>query len=260
MRPLRHLLLILLTSWSFPTTAAPDNDDWKLITDRNGIQVYRQLDDESRFKTFRGVTRMELADEYAMLDLYNDVDAFPRWLHMIDDARELGREGPLDRNLRFQINLLWPVRDREVLLNARQIQVVTPEAEYVTTLLRSRPGLAPENGDYVRIPELEGVFKLERVAPRVVEVTFQVRMDLGGYIPSWIVNMAMSDQPYFTLVKLRRMVQREQYHGKYYDYLDLFGPGRPNDLPAPPSYIYGTIADDAPAPMPAPGELSADAS
>lgn len=257
MLPVRILLIVLPALFAAPVAAAPSDDDWKLITDRNGIQVYRELDDESPLKTFRGVTRMELPDEYAMLALYNDVDAFPKWLHMIDEAQELGRKGPLDRNLRFQINLLWPVKDREVLLNARQIHVVEPGAEYVTTLLKSRSGLAPENDDYIRIPELDGLFKLERVEPGVVEVTFQVRMELGGYIPNWIVNMAMSDQPYFTLLKLRRIVLKQQYANRYYDYLDLFGPGRPPGMTPPKSYIYGTIPDDAPAPKPAPPLLSA---
>lgn len=252
MTHIRLLATVLLLALQAAVFA---DDDWKLITDREGIQVYRQLDDDSRFKTFRGVTRMALPDEYAMLDLYNDVEAFPKWLHMIDDASELGRRGPLDRDLRFQINLLWPIKDREVLLNARQIHVVTPQEEYVTTLLRSRPGLAPENRDFVRIPEMDGLFKLERTEPGIVEVTFQVRMDLGGYIPAWIVNMSMSDQPYFTLQKLARMVKKRQYQGKYYDYLSLFGPGRPEQAPPAPSYIYGTLEPADPPPLPAPAEM-----
>lgn len=255
MSPTRHGFLILILTLTAPAAAEVPPEDWELITDRDGIQVYREMDENSRFKTFRGVTRMKLPDEYAMLALYNDVDAFPKWLHMIDEAEELGRTGPLDRNLRFQINLLWPIKDREVLLNARQIHVTSPQGEYVTTLLNSRPDLMPENREFIRIPEMEGVFRLERVSPGVVEVTFQVRMDLGGYIPGWIVNMTMSDQPYFTLQKLRRMVRKEEYQGRYYDYMDLFGPGRPDHLPPPPSYIRGTLPADAPAPHPAPPEL-----
>ena len=36
-------------------------------------------------------------------------------------------------------------------------------------------------------------------------------MDPGGYIPAWIANIVLKDVPYFTLLKLRRIVFEPQY-------------------------------------------------
>lgn len=217
-----------------------DDPTWHRIVDYKGIQVYRRDGDE-RLKTFRGVTRMSLADEYAMLALYNDTNAFPDWLHLIDQASDIDRQGPLDRDYRFLIDMPWPIKDREIVLNSRLTHVTSKEAEYVSARLTGRPDLIPRDDRYVRVREVDGIFRLERIGATDVEVTFQITMDPGGYLPGWLVNMIMRDQPFFTLEKLRRVVRREEYAGHYYDYLDLFGPGRPEHLPPPKSWIRGSI-------------------
>lgn len=67
---------------------------WTLVSERNDIRVYMRDNRDSRLKTFRGVTRFALADEYAMVALLNDYTAYPDWLHFVDSARELTEPQP----------------------------------------------------------------------------------------------------------------------------------------------------------------------
>lgn len=231
------LSLMLLTAW---TAQAEEALEWRKISDRNGIQVFVSYDENSRLKTFRGITRMELPDEYAMLALYDDVEAFPQWLHMIDEADLLAERSLSDRDMRFTIRLPWPLNDREVLLTSKLVQVVTEEEESVTAYLEGNADMAPLDENFVRVPELSGVFRFQRVAPLEVEATYQISADLGGYLPMWIVNFAFRDIPYFTLEKMRRIVVRDEYQAQYFADLDLMGPGRPADLPPALSYINNT--------------------
>lgn len=248
-----HGLLKALTGWLMaclallPGSLPAAETDWKLITDRRDIKVYIGADPDARLKTFRGVTTMALPDEYAMLALYNDIDAFPRWLHMIDEAQLLDERSPLDRDLRFTIKLPWPLSDREVVLNSTLVQVNEIGNESVTAILEGDTELAPPVDGFVRLPEFHGTFKFRRLAPGKVEAIFEVSSDLGGYLPQWIVNFALSDIPYFSLEKMRRIVTQQKYQNHYYPYLDLFGPGRPADAPPVTSWVYGTGLNQAPA-------------
>jgi len=54
-----------------------------------------------------------------------------------------------------------------------------------------------------------------------VEVTYELIMDPGGYIPAWIANIVLKDIPYFTLEKLRRVVDRPEYDSWQEKSLDL---------------------------------------
>src|SRR5690606_33390493 len=88
-------------------------------------------------------------------------------------------------------------------------------------------------------PEMEGIFQLTRLGKDEVEVVYQLVLDPGGYIPAWLANMLLRDAPYFTLDRLRRIISRPEYQRRFYNYVELRGPGRPATLAAPRSYLYG---------------------
>lgn len=213
--------------------------EWQLISDRNEIQVYMRHRENSRLKTFRGVTHITLADEYALASVLNDYKNMPKWLHFVDDVSEFDRDDPLRRYMRFGTHLPWPLADREAVLQIDVVQHIMPENEWISVELTNRPELLPENPEYVRFPEMWGRFKFERLGDNDTAVTYELVLDPGGYIPAWLANLLLRDAPYFTLERLRRIIRNDEYQDKYYDYLELRGPGRLTDLPPPRSYIYG---------------------
>jgi hypothetical protein len=226
--------------------------DWKLVSDRNGVQVFVRHTDTSRLKTFRGVTRFVLPDEYALAAVLNDYPSHPKWLYMIDSSTELRRDTPLRRYMHVTTNLPWPLDDRDTVIEVNVRQRLTPGEESINISMENRPGLLPEREGYVRIPELKGLFKFRRLNNAgLTEATYEVVLDPGGYVPGWIVNILARDIPYFTLDRLRRFVLRPEYQNKFYDYLELRGNKRPAELMPPRSYLYGFAPeqpfDDVPA-------------
>jgi hypothetical protein len=203
------------------------DDSWRLVSDRNDIQVYMRHRDDTRLKTFRGVTRFTLTDQYALVAVLNDYEAYPRWLHFVDSAEEIGRESELLRYLRFTTLLPWPLANREAVLRADVREIRSQDAQRVEVLLSNAPQHLPPNDDYIRFPEMQGIFGVSDLGHDTVEITYQLVLDPGGYIPAWLANILLRDAPYFTLDRLRRIVKRPEYQGHYYDYLDLKGPGIP---------------------------------
>lgn len=217
------------TSTAGADTSTLSNAGWKLVSDRDGIQVYmRRSNDGSRLKTFRGVTVVKLADQYTMAAILNDYASYPKWLHFVDSATELSRKSPVLRYLRFTTLLPWPLNDRDAVVEARVVQTHLPPLSDVSIYLDGRPDLIPKAKGYVRFPEMRGVFRIRTLAqPDRQEITYQLTLDPGGYIPIWLTNILLRDAPYFTLLRLRQIMKDPKYHDKYYDYLDLLGPGRP---------------------------------
>lgn len=221
--------LLLLTLWLPPLAHGADSaNTWTLVSNRNGIQVYTREGQSGPLKTFRGVTHFRLRDEYAMVALLDDYSAYPDWLHFVDSARELGRTSPRLRELRLTTLLPWPLADREALLECRVSQEPGPNGGRVTVQLINRPHLLAPDPDYIRFPILRGLLQFQRLGhDHQIQVTYQLELDPGGYIPNWLTNILLRDAPYFTLERLRQVVHRPEYQGHYYDFLDLHGPGRP---------------------------------
>lgn len=234
LRPLLSLLVLMLaTGLSADTdprhTLDQLDDQWRLTSDRKDIKVYMRHTDGSRLKTFRGVLRLPLEDEFAMVALLNDYDTIPRWLHFVDGAEEIERDGPLNRVLRFTTRLPWPLRNREAVLEAFVVERMDDDEESVMVYMENRPDRIPDNPDYIRFPEMEALFGAVRQEGNEVEVIYQVVLDPGGYIPAWLINVLMRDAPYYTLDRLRRIIQRDEYQGHYFDYVpNLRGPGHPD--------------------------------
>lgn len=198
-------VLVLACLWPVPASAAEAG--WHLVSDKNGIQVYRQ-EDAARIKTFRGVTRFPIGNPASIEALLNDYPAIPRWMHFISGGVELSRRSYMERKLRFTTELPWPLSDRDVVADFT-VQAVSPTLWRIVAVDDPK---APVNEDYVRIPDLNGRLEF-RFFPetREAEATYEIVMDPGGYIPGWAANIVLKDTPYFTLFKLRGILAEPQY-------------------------------------------------
>lgn len=189
---------------------ASAEDGWRLVSDKNGIQVYMRHTDDSRIKTFRGVTRMKLDNLHPLSGVLNDTPNMPRWMHFISNTREIRRSDYLNREYQFLTSLPWPLADREAVVQLLVRQ--DPESKGITVHVVNAPKLLPPNAKYIRIPQMQGRFAFMPTGnPKEVEITYEIIMDPGGYIPAWIANIVLKDVPYFTLEKLRRVVVRPEY-------------------------------------------------
>lgn len=181
---------------------------WQLVSDKNGIKVYRQDDADARIKTFRGVTRFAIANPAAIEALLNDYPSIPRWMHFISKGEEMSRRSYVERKMRFTTELPWPLSDRDVVANftVRQVEPT------LTRISAVNDPSAAHTADYVRIPQLNGRLDFRYfVETKEVEATYEIVMDPGGYIPGWAANIVLKDTPYFTLLKLRRIVAEPKY-------------------------------------------------
>lgn len=206
------------------TVNADSNSDWELITDRNGIIVHRKVSEDSKIAAFRGNTIIHEADPYAFVALMNDYKNYSNWLHFISSAEELKQDSALQRHLRLETLLPWPLKNREAVVKANVIHSPPLDSnaiDLVTIHLSNEPDFIEENPKYIRFPKLEGIFNFKWLSPTEVSVTYQLQLDPGGYIKPWLTNILLRDAPYFTLEKMKRAIKAPAYHGHTYDYLPL---------------------------------------
>lgn len=210
-------LLVLGAMGNCHAVPASEVAGWKLVSEKNGIVVYRQDDADARIKTFRGVTRFPIENPASIEALLNDYPAIPRWMHFISSGVETSRRSYLDRTLRFTTELPWPISDRDVVARLTVVQ----EGNNVRIAAIGDKS-APHLDGYVRIPELIGRLDFRFFpATKETEVTYEIVLDPGGYIPAWAANIVFKDTPYFTLLKLRRIIQEpkyQQFQGTTFEY------------------------------------------
>ena len=198
--------------------------DWKMVSDRDGIKVYMAHTDDSNIKTFRGEGEVAMEDFRAIGNMLDDYDFIASWLHMISGLDDLGRVSDLQRHIWVTTRLPWPVSDRDAAIEV----ILEQDAEDYTVTIPfvARQDLLQEKEGYVRMPQLEGFLEFKPLEPGLVHLTFQVILDPGGYIPAWLANLILRDIPYFSLKRFRRVASEERFQGSDSGYFKV-PPGWP---------------------------------
>lgn len=213
-----HRIAALLALLFVPLLAPAETArNWKLVSDRDDIQIYMAHNDDSRIKTFRGVTTLELEDFYTPIAILDDEEYLPRWLYLIRDIHEVRRRNAQDRDYYMLTKLPWPVADRDagLVFTVRQ----DPQSHEVQVLFRAKEGVVRDTGEYVRIPEMTGHFNVKPLEGKQVQITFEVLLDPGGYIPAFLANFILKDIPFVSLQRVRRIMNTERFKGHVVDYI-----------------------------------------
>ncbi|MCY1295375.1 START domain protein [compost metagenome] len=179
-------------------------EDWQLAKDEDGIKVYLSSVPGSKYKAYRGVVDIK-ADVQAINALQDDVAGSCKWIHACAEMRLVKSEGPGDNWTYSKIDMPWPVTGRDVVIH------VTTEKTADGTLIRhmkADPKAVPAVPGQIRVPKLEGEWRLVPKGPGVTEVTYQVQTEPGGSIPSWLANSFVVDAPMNTLKNLRSTAEK----------------------------------------------------
>ena len=178
---------------------------WELQeTEENApVQVWTQAVSGSNFKAFRGQVTIN-ASLYKTLAVIKDTLNIPKWYHNTAVAQKIATLNH-NQSLNYTVTTApWPVSNRD------SVTLVTdkPQAngEYLIEL-SARPEELPEQENRIRIPKLEGFWKLVPLADNKTEVTLQIAAEPGGEIPSWLANSMVIDMPFYSLTNLKKRVE-----------------------------------------------------
>jgi hypothetical protein len=192
-------------------------DDWELVKDKEGIQVFTRSVAGSEYKAFRGVAVID-AELNQLMALLDDTAGFVHWMYKCKKPKLLYKVSLLERYQYLGNDFPWPATDREMILRNEISQ--NPETRVVTVKLsgvvvENLPKQAqlamPTKTDAVRVPEVSGFYELSPLAGNQTKLIFQLHLDPGGGLPASLVNSQIVDNPFETLKAMRSRVKRPEY-------------------------------------------------
>ena len=103
----------------------------------------------------------------------------------------------------------WPVDNRDVVVDVNTYQ--DEETKIVYQKVNGLPDYLPSQKDHVRIREFRATWTVKPLKNGLVEVEYELLVNPAGSIPAWVVNMAMTDGPYETSLKMKERLLNEKY-------------------------------------------------
>jgi len=196
------LLSIFLCGFSLP------DNSWQLKKSESGISVYTRNSENSDFKELKSVCIVKTSLS-SIVALLNDWDTYPQWVYKCGKSTTLKRISDAELIHYQTVVAPWPVDSRDFVVNVRLSQ--DPVSKVVKIVSTSRPDFIPEVPGHVRITEFRASWTLVPQNDGTVEVTYQLLVNPGGYVPAWLVNLAVVDGPYETTLHFKQWVMKEKY-------------------------------------------------
>lgn len=208
-RPVNSITIAILLFF-LATQAFAQQEPWKKIRDKEGIEVFNRSGENSDFKEFRSHAIVQ-GDLDAFLAVLYDVKALEDWGHKISEARLIRREADSLQVYYAVAKAPFPYKDRDgVYLNRFAWD---PDVSTLTVEIRLVEGVVPVQENRVRLKG-HGHWQVRVLPSDRLDIRFQMQMDPGGNIPPWLSNMFSGDTPYYTMKGMRDALQLEKYRNR----------------------------------------------
>ena len=180
-----RLALLVLLLVALPAVA---DDGWQRVDEEHGIVVDARDVPGSSLHEVRASIHSDLppATIAAVIWRYEEHDRFvPRLAHA-----EVVREVGPDERVVYEQLALPLLKDRDVVLRARREIAADGTIDIRTTAIDGEG--PPATSRFVRVQTNEGHWHLAPAAGGT-DVVYDIRTDVGGSVPAWIVNRAQRE-------------------------------------------------------------------
>lgn len=187
---------------------------WQAASNKSGIAVWKRPVAGSPFVEFRAET-IVTSSLSALLNLFYDLEAAPRWLDATRRVIALRRDDAKHEYvLLIETDMPWPLQDRDAVLLGHWQQ----DPKTLTIALRSQSveGVLPLNPRYIR-NNIRNDWTFIPLGNGKVKVIMGGHIDPGGNLPEWAVNMLIQESPFRTLANLRRIVAEPKRQAEKHD-------------------------------------------
>lgn len=214
-----HFLLFLqlaVLSSNVALAAAEQKGAWHLEKDKDQIQIYTREVAGKQLKELKVVTHFNV-NAHTFVAFISDISAQPKYLYNCLASKLLKSNSEKEHIYYQQTGLPWPCTNRDGVYK----QLVQPDLKNNVVYIRieSLGKYLPEKDGFVRVPSLTAFWKLNILPDNTLLAEYQLSLDPGGLVPSWLVNMFIDKAPYESFVKMKKMVHDKKYQNVLFPFL-----------------------------------------
>jgi hypothetical protein len=138
-------------------------------------------------------------------------DSYPQWVYKCGKSSTIKKISETEVIHYQTVVAPWPVDNRDFVVNVRLSQ--DPASKVITIISTSKPDYILKVAEHVRITEFKASWTLSPKKDGTIEVVYQLLVNPGGYVPAWLVNLAVVEGPYETTLHLKEWVMKKKISG-----------------------------------------------
>ncbi len=198
------LLIMVITGDLFSKGSA-----WKSVLNKKGIKVYTRPFKGSSMDEFKGVAVINAPIE-VVVNVIRDANNQKKWMANCSKSKIIKR---INKNHIVVYNILnvpWPLSDRDIIIDTYLTEDLK-NGKFLAKMKIYKKSIVPVNKKYVRITKFWASCSLKRIGPNKTHLIYMNKADPAAPVPKAIANMMAKNNPYNTILGMRRMVKLKKY-------------------------------------------------
>ena len=209
------VVIIMIIVTSQPLWA---DSQWKEVKNKKGVRIETRKVKGSPMKEFKSQCIVDAPIE-VVYEITSDASTYVNWfadcvekrvVQKIDDHNYIGYQ---------VVNLPFPFHDRDTVAT---VQFIT-DWDAGRAVIKMNAIKPPDDSRYgmdkvtkenkrVRMPKMDGIIILIRMAPDKTKMIYQAHVNPGARLPSWVINLFSNAHPYKSLLGMKKEVKKEIYY------------------------------------------------
>lgn len=183
-------------------------EDWKLEKSEDNINVYTRKVDGRGIKDLKIECKIK-SSLNSIVAILDDIEAHPEWVYRCENSSFVENNDPTEFYYYIGVNFPAPARDRDMVIYYKREQ--EPDTKIIKTYSYAAPDkIGPVDGK-IRITDFESTYTLIPHQDGTVDITYYLRSDPAGYIPTWMINLAITKGPITTMKSMFKEIWEDKY-------------------------------------------------
>ena len=205
MKNFSTLFLVLL----FSTLHVYGQKDCQLRRDENGIKIYTCKEDGRSLKTVKVHLKLPGTLREYKKNLFA-VEDYKTWHYRVIEPVLLEKIDSNSFLYYTKVDAPWPVSDRDLVLKVTVKHL--PMLEQMEVIMQNQSDVVQVNKDLVRIPYSYSRMTLSQSSPNELTVDYNIKLDPGGSLPSWAINLFCTQGPFETFSNLKKILGQKDHN------------------------------------------------
>jgi hypothetical protein len=190
--------------------------EWTLKKDKDGIKVYTGKLIDSKFNAIKVSCNLN-GNLFSLASILLQPNLQPEWVTATKTSKLLKQLAP---NHIYYYNIAtipWPLANRDMVIDLKVVQdsvtkKMTVTANTIENVLPAVKGLE-------RIPYTHATWEVTPIGPNQIHVEYFLKINPGGGVPPWIVNMFIAKAPFESFANLTRIIQEKRFQNQKLDFI-----------------------------------------
>jgi len=211
---IRTSSLILLISVSFFNDQLLCQSEWKLRKEKEGIKAFTRPHKDYSISEYRVEAEMQ-SDISSIISLLTEENTYIKVFKDLEELKFLKKEDDLIEL--YLINKApFPARNRDGFFIS---QFSYDSIEKVARIELSCPSSNYHKSKFIEIKRCKGFWEFRQKEENLVQLSHQFIADPGGFVPGFIINIFLVNNPILTIQSMRRLLKEGNYELKEFEFM-----------------------------------------